>query len=68
MRSFNNLARDRTQNRCPVSLIARCPPGRQIGPSGKVKAAAGLFADFTRQRGAVTDGIEFSGVKLKNEY
>jgi hypothetical protein len=52
MRSFNNLARDRTQNRNPLLRIARARPLRQFGCS---EDGGSLFDAFTPLQGAVTD-------------
>jgi hypothetical protein len=61
MRLFNNLARDRTQNRCPLLLIARLPARQAIWVTRRGEDGGARFGDFTRQQGAVTDTIEIEG-------
>jgi hypothetical protein len=59
MRSFNNLARDRTQNRNPLLLIA--PPARQTRWSARRSEDDGShFDNFTPPQGAVTDRFQTS--------
>jgi hypothetical protein len=55
MRSFNNLARDRTQNRNPLLRIARARPPPALWVARRSEDGGSPFDAFTPLQGAVTD-------------